>query len=139
MIMDRGRALLNIEQLRNSMRNEQVKFHDLEQTAANAATVTGKFTVNGAGEARAHVLFPVTFSVLPYMTFGFEVQSANQIVKQHAPAMSGTVYDWDTLDRPPFARFYKGAHLLIVSSGPPGLKFVCSWSAVGTAFTSPSI
>jgi hypothetical protein len=134
-----ARSVLTIESLRNNIRSSNLRAYDFNDVAASDSTVSGKFTVNGSGEARAHVLFPVSFSVLPYMTFGFEVQSSTQILKQHAPAMSATVYDWDTLDRPPFSRFYKGASLLVVSSGPSDLKFICSWSATGTAFTSPSV
>lgn len=134
-----AKGRLGIENFRNSFRSTNQRINDLEQTAAAPASVSGRFLVNNAGEARAHIIFPVRFSDLPFITFGFEMQGDKNIYAGHAPAMSATAYDWDTIDRPPFSRFYKGAHILVVSTGPPATKFIVNWTAMGTAFTSPSI
>ena len=134
-----ARGRLGVDRLRNEQRSQQRRAIDLTETAASPAPVSGKFMINNAGEAKVDITFPVFFSDIPYVTFGFEIQGANQIISGHAPAMSATVYDWDTIDRPPFSRFYKGAYIVVVSTGPPGTKFICTWTAMGTAFTSPTV
>lgn len=137
MLDSKGR--LAIEQTRNNIQAVQRRTMDLAETAATATPVSGKFMVNNAGEAKADIVFPVRFADIPYITFGFEILGNQPIIDGHAPAMSAYVYDWSTIDRPPFSRFYKGANIFVVSTGPPALKFIVNWTAIGTAFTSPSI
>lgn len=130
---------MNVETFRRQQRSNFTRMNDLSSAAAGPVSVTGQFMVNNVGEANADILFPVTFSQKPEITFGFEIQGMRQVVDGHALTATGAVVDWNTLDRPPFSRFYKGAKLLISSDGPGSVKFIVNWTAVGIGFSAPSV
>lgn len=130
---------MSIENFKKSFRSDSLRMSDIRSTAADNAAVSGVFTINGAGEARSDILFPVIFSRQPEITFGFTLLGDSDIRAGFAPSFSATVYDWNVIERPPFSRFYRGASLLITSTGPSITKFICNWTAIGMAFSSPSI
>ena len=122
------------EQLRNGIRNDQRRMMDLQEVTAGNVTIPGRFMINNAGEANAEISFPVQFSQLPYLTFGFEMQNPEVIVKGFAPTFSAYIIDWKTIERPQYSRLYTGCTIKVVGEGPPNTKYICVWNAVGVAF-----
>lgn len=53
---------------------------DLKDSFAGGKVCHGKFLVNGSGEARKVIQFPIAFYKPPVLTFGFEVDSPNDLV-----------------------------------------------------------
>ena len=161
----------NITLSQASMRNRQAqvelqRMKDLKEMFSQNTQVFGKYLVNGPGEAMKDVKFPVAFSNVPVVTFGFEVRSENNLVwtefdDQHrpyprdtqpgvaagaysglvhgeAPIITGLVSDWIAEEVPPHEQRFIGASLLTVSDGPIGTKFIVHWSAAGMAYANPS-
>lgn len=122
---------------RKSLNSEQVRRNDILETRAKETTLKGRFAVNNTGEAYKSIVFPVVFSKMPTITFGFEVDTLNSIYQTRAPVITAQVYDWQYTERLPYSRLYYGAKFLVVSEGAMASAFTVTWFATGTAFTSP--
>lgn len=122
------------KRFRNS---EETRHADIYETRAQESLVKGRFPVNNAGEGTKAIKFPVAFSNLPHITFGFELEGRNKIAQGRSPIISAEVYDWITVDRPPFSRLYTGAHVLVTATGQNLTKFTVVWNASGIAFGNP--
>lgn len=118
-------------------RAEATRHADIYETRAQESMVKGRFPVNNAGEGTKSIKFPVAFSNLPHITFGFELEDVAKIARGRSPIISAEVYDWITVDRPPFSRLYTGAHIVVVAEGQNLSRFTVVWNASGIAFSNP--
>ena len=125
------------ELYRKFRNSETTRHNDIAHTRAQNSLVKGRFPVNNAGEAVKSIVFPVAFSELPSITFGFELEESSNIASGNAPIISAEVYAWITEDRPPVSRLYTGAHIMVTSIGQALSMFTVVWSASGTAFMNP--
>ena len=108
---------MDVAAFRRQQRSVSQRGQDLAVSAADASTLTGRFLVNNLGEAQKTLLFPVKFSDIPLI--------------------SAQVADWSVVDRLPASRFYVGATVRVVATGPANTKFVVHWTAQGVAFSNP--
>lgn len=127
---------MQVERFRHQLNSEQTRHNDIMSTRAQETVLNGRFGVNNAGEAYKNIVFPVTFSKLPLITFGFELDGVSSSIVTRAPVITAEVYDWLFIERLPLSRLYTGAKILVVSEGFT-VRFTVTWSASGMAFTSP--
>ena len=126
-----------IEGARRSLDNESRRMRDLRETAADIMVVSGKFPVNNVGEAYKNIVFPTIFTDIPSLGFGYEIDGDSNLKASRAPVISAALYGWDVIDRPPVSRYYRGAKILVVSEGPPNIRFIVHWQATGIGFMGP--
>jgi hypothetical protein len=110
---------------------------NLESVSHSQGDVSGRFTVNNTGEASKDIYFPVKFSSVPGMTFGYELKTNDSIIVGERPIINAYVHKWIVEDLPPFKRNYIGANITVVSTGPSFHKFIVHWKATGLAFSNP--
>lgn len=172
--VDKSYAIMQghlVSQMSELHKNRQKAIHqhskDLEESYAGAVPCHGKFLVNGPGEAEKIVYFPVAFSNVPVVTFGFEVKSNNNLVwtsysptgepelregvparagaassglvKGDAPIITAIVAEWLVNERVPVDRHFVGAKIITVCDGPSSTKFITHWTASGIAFSNPTV
>ena len=130
--------MANISQLRSQMRQENVSKAGIDAMAADITTLTGEIRVNGAGESRAQITFPLKFSQKPSLSFGGEIIEGDAILDGFMPTVNVVVLGWRTEERPPTSRLYIGADLGVVLGGVNHQKAIIHWTLVGKAITSPS-
>lgn len=99
-IMSKNLASAQAEMIRRRRMNEMQRSKDLVENVSQNSQIFGKFLVNGAGEAYKDVLFPVTFSNVPVVTFGIEVKSKDNLVWTSYED-DGTKPVWSTSNEPP--------------------------------------
>lgn len=128
---------MRLEDFRKSMRLNESRLSDAREMAAADSVLDGKFLVNNTGEAYKDVFFPVLFSTIPSVSFGFEMQEGEKTIDGQVPAFTAHAYDWLTIERPPISRFFNGMKVRVVSSGPAYHKFIVHWRVSGIAFTNP--
>jgi hypothetical protein len=128
---------MDVAAFRRQQRSVSQRGQDLAVSAADASTLTGRFLVNNLGEAQKTLLFPVKFSDIPLMTFSYEILDNVNIIEGRLPMISAQVADWSVVDRLPASRFYVGATVRVVATGPANTKFVVHWTAQGVAFSNP--
>lgn len=128
---------MNVNSFRKQLNSEQVRHADMAASRAQETVLKGRFNVNNTGEAYKSVVFPVAFSTLPLVTFGFEVNTLDSIVQTRAPKITAQVYDWQYTERLPTSRIYYGAKFLVVSEGAMVSAFTVTWQASGIAFSGP--
>lgn len=140
---------------------------DFQESYAGAVPSHGKFLVNGPGEADKTISFPVVYSQVPVVTFGFEIQgpdnlvwtrfddqgnpqldsdfparpggAAAGLVPGEAPIITAVVTDWvpDETQLPMDQKII-GAEVTTVCDGPENTKFIVHWYAAGIAYSNPS-
>jgi PKD repeat protein len=122
--------------LRRTQSTIQTRMSDLQSAAADVTVVSCKIPVNNTGETEVTFMFPVKFSDIPSVVFGFQNQTTP--IAGQAPLFSASVLHWHTEDRLPFSRLYTGATFLIVSEATPGYSYVCNATITGVAFSGPT-
>lgn len=102
--------------------------------------------VNGSGEASQTVNFPVAFIARPTLSYGYELHPDTSPVTGSFPSGSCVVHRWIT--DPPFDAstsasvnfskiYFKGAYLLVLTTGPTAQKLWVHWTAQGKAVVNP--
>lgn len=135
---DIGGRHTNTFEMKERIRRTQQRMIDISSTSADHTEIQGRFPVNNIGEGREPIMFPVAFSTVPHMSFGFEIQGdTRHIIKGHAPSITAAVCDWSVRERPPTSRLFLGAEVIIVATGPPNTRFIVHWTAKGTGFMAP--
>lgn len=98
---------------------------------------TGFVTVQGTGEASLDVYFPVWYVERPGISFGCELDAGHSAVEGSFPTASVVVGRWITETRGDLSTWYRGAHLLIVTTGTEGHQVIIHWHAEGKAMVNP--
>ena len=132
-----GQSIARLQAMQRRQQSQQLRMNDLAETASSITQVGGKIKINNAGEAYIEIEFPVYFTDIPSVSFGYEINDVKSIAKGSAPTVTAEIYEWETYERPPSSRFYTGAKMVVVSTGPPLIKFIVHWQATGIAFTNP--
>ena len=125
------------ELFRRSYKNETQRAINLDSMAFSQGDISGKFTVNNTGEAFKNVYFPVSFSQVPGITFGYELKPYDKFIEGSRPSINAYVNNWIVEDKPPFKRKYLGANITVISTGPKFHKFIVHWKATGLAYSNP--
>lgn len=105
--------------------------------------VTGFVLTEGAGEALHEVVFPVTFTERPSMSFGGELDVDEFVEALVFPTVSVVVVSWakTMTDRVGGGTnapgWFAGAILAIVTSGKSGQRMWVHWQAEGKALRDP--
>lgn len=118
-------------------RNRAATKDRIEAQVSKQHTVSGVFYVQGTGEAVATVSFPVRFIERPILAPGFELHPDSAAIDGQFPTFSVTVRDWVLEERGSNQKFFVGANLLVVTTGPTGQNGWVHWSFSGRAITSP--
>lgn len=126
-----------INDLRESYRADRLNARSREDMAASKTKLTGEIRVNGAGETKTNVTFPIQFTEKPVMNFGAEMIEGDAIIDGFMPTISVVILGWVTKDLPPTQRLYLGATLGIVVGGAHFNKLSVHWSVEGTALSNP--
>ena len=106
--------------------------------AAQDHTVTGQFLLNGPGEAEFPVIFPVTFTDMPFFLSGVSLPATEKVLVGSLPVVTSFMFNWTIEERPAMGlRLYKGCSMGVVADGPPGMKAIVHWSLSGTCLTNP--
>lgn len=136
-------------------RSADMRTKDLQESHSQNSQIFGKFVVNGSGETRKVVNFPVAFSNAPLVLTTVEVQPeaeqviwadvpanevryATQLAPGQAPLVQSNVVGWITQDNPPSESYYTGVEILTVCDGTRGVKYIVHWSAAGIAYMNPA-
>ena len=94
----------------------------VEAVAGGEYRVNGLVLVTNAGEAQADVTFPVRFIEIPLFTFGFSLADNEAWAVGAMPTVSGVVGKWTFGRKATGERYYDGAQLLIVTTGPDTMR-----------------
>jgi hypothetical protein len=105
------------------------------QRAKNAQArvyrICGFLTVNGAGSTLQPVKFPLRFTEMPSMSFGWSLMEGQQLQTGAYPIVSVGVGRWTLEDHPMAIRYYAGAELAISASGRSDQRLIIHWQAEG--------
>jgi len=118
----------------NSFRADTIGFGNLR---AGPTRCSGKFFLDGMGEAQVPIQFPVKFEAPPSLSCSFEIKEGDMLTTAKLPTLSASVIKWTIEDRPPYSSLYVGATLGIVTTGPPGQRLIVEWHVDGNAFMNP--
>ncbi len=105
--------------------------------------VNGSSLIVGIGEALIDVFFPVSFTRIPSFSFGGELSAESVAGAGQFPTLSAVVSQWvfDDPDKDLFGasmrRYFKGARLACVVTGPGTQKLLLHWTFSGMALTNP--
>lgn len=104
---------------------------------AQVETVTGFVQITGAGELTVDVNFPARFLEKPAMSGAGELMEGQVLVAGALPTFSLVISKWkmEELDR--FRRYYVGATLVVVTTGPAAQRMWGHWQATGVALLAP--
>jgi hypothetical protein len=125
-----GEVARAVERRRNTIdrtKDASVKLH----------RTTGFVTVAGAGEVALDVYFPVWYIERPGMSFGGELDEGHSAVEGSFPTCSVMVGRWILETRGELSKWYRGATLLIVTTGAEGHQVVIHWHVEGKAMVNP--
>jgi len=125
----------SIEAFRRNNQSIQSRQAGLESVAAGMTVSTCRIKINNTGETPVEFLFACSYSQLPSITFGFEIQSRPRY--GNIPLISGKVDEWIATDILPNSRLYTGANLIISSEAVDGVSFIATATATGIAFSGP--
>lgn len=111
---------------------------------ARVHRISGKFMMNGVGEATQDVNFPVKFFERPNLTFGGELSPDAVLTDGSFPTVSVVVVRWNieepevtTTDSTPERRYYVGATLAVVTTGHSSNSMWVHWTMEGKAIVNP--
>ena len=114
--------------------------HDLQATNH---VINGNSLIVGIGEVMIDVYFPVAFIRAPSMSFGAELSAESVAVTGKFPTVSAIVNQW-LVEDPDYdlyggsmRKYYKGATLACVVTGPGTQKMLLHWTFMGMALTNP--
>lgn len=129
----------SIINFRNRLRRDAQEYHDLESIRAQSVVSSGSFMVSGAGEAEKTIYFSSVFSRFPpSIMFSVDFKTLPDIKHGQIPNVTPIIIDYVTENRnPPFSVLYRGAKILVKSTGPNLVKFVVNWQATGIGFNGP--
>lgn len=128
---------MDMDAFRRRMNSAEATKAGNQSMAADFQSLTGQVRVNGSGESKATITFPISFSQKPLLTFGGEIQEGDRLDPGRMPTVSVVVLAWLTKERPPYSRLYTGAILGIVTGGPSWQKMIIHWKLDGIAYTNP--
>jgi hypothetical protein len=128
---------MNVETFRSQMQQQEVNKRGQQDMGPAATRLSGEIRVNGAGETKAEITFPIRFSEKPKLSFGAELLEEDPIVAGFMPYANVVVLGWITQERPPTSRLYVGARLGIITGGVHHQKMVVHWHLEGSAITYP--
>ena len=105
--------------------------------------VNGTSLIVGTGEVLLEVSFPVPYIRAPSMTFGGELSAESVAIPGQFPTLSAVVNQW-LIEDPDYdlykgslRRYYKGATIACVVTGPGTQKMLLHWTFMGMALTNP--
>lgn len=98
--------------------------------------VTYMVSVRGSGECTVDVNFPVKFSEKPGVSHGGELAPGAVLESSNFPTCSVMVKDW-VLDPLENHKYYVGATLVLVVTGPSDQDAILHFHAEGKALIAP--
>ena len=114
--------------------------HNLQATNH---VVNGTSLIVGIGEVIVDVKFPVAYIRSPAFTYGGELSHESVAVEGSFPTVSAVVSQW-YIDDPDvevygasMRKYFRGAKLACVVTGPGTQKLNLHWSFTGMALTNP--
>ncbi len=116
---------------------------DSQNVQATNHVVNGTSLIVGVGEALINVSFPVAYIRAPSFTSGGELSAESVAIEGRFPTLSVVVNQWlvddPDLDLYGFSmrRYYRGATLACVVTGPGTQKLLLHWTFMGMALTNP--
>lgn len=122
--------------LQRTLHREQAYTETLATQRVRNGIALGFIDLDAAGEAVAHVQFPMMFSERPVFTFGLELGENAYVVPGDFPLATATVLGW-TIRNEALTTLYTGADLAIAITGGIG-KLVCHYQFQARSFTNPT-
>lgn len=116
---------------------------DSQDVQGTQHVVNGTSLIVGIGEALIDVHFPIAFIRVPSFSFGGELSAESVAISGLFPTLSAVVSQWvfDDPDKDLFGasmrRYYRGAKVACVVTGPGTQKLLLHWSFTGMALTNP--
>lgn len=110
----------------------------LSDQSPKDAHVRGRVQLNGAGETHSEVSFPIKFVDEPIFTYGGSMGDNQSAGTGGVPTAAATVMEWITLVRPGNRKYYIGARLGIVTTGPSDMQYLLHYEFKGDAFREPT-
>lgn len=110
---------------------------------ATTHVITGTREIIGAGEDLFEVVFPVSFTAMPFFTSGASLAPGATLTADDYPVVSGIVAYWDVSepDKEKFGgvgrQYFKGAQIAVTFTGQQDLRIYFSWQFTGTAIANP--
>lgn len=100
--------------------------------------IVGFISITGVGEAVVPVRFPVRFIELPAMSFGGSLGDNQAIPAFNFPTINAMVkaFDFEVRDETG-SRYYNGAEIIVVTTGPPDMRSVLHYQFEGVALNNP--
>lgn len=129
-------AMVAIEMFRRRTQARTITMADIEQTSAGITKLSGQVMLDGPGEGRFPITFPISFSEKPLLSFGGELKIGTEPVPGNFPTVSVVVGKWITTQVPPFQLNYTGCDLLIVTTGHVAQRMFIHWHLEGMAYNN---
>lgn len=114
-----------------------------QDVQATTHVVNGNSLIVGTGEVLIDVRFPVAFIKAPSVTTGGELSAESIAVPGQFPTLSAVVNQWYIEDPDldlyggSLRRYYRGAVMACVVTGPGTQKMLLHWTFSGMALTNP--
>jgi hypothetical protein len=112
--------------------SHRAEIQRVERVSAQDTWVMGRVLVEGVGEARVDLDFPVKFGEEPLPLLGSGVLDSSDSVQSYSfPTANAVVTNWST-DGP----YYTGASLAITTTGRVGQRLFMTFAFVGVALSA---
>ncbi len=143
----RGRSPIHlrseIARISGTSERRRYAISDSQNVQATNHVVNGTSLIVGVGEALITVAFPVAYIRTPSFSFGSELSAESVAIEGKFPTLSAIVNQWaiEDPDRELFGasmrKYYRGATLACVVTGPGTQKLLLHWTFTGMALTNP--
>lgn len=120
-----------------ALNRQQVSASNQADFYAQPYFVQGRFLCDGAGELVKDVSFPVVFTEEPFFAFGGRLEQNQVIVAGNYPTVSAVVLSFSVEKRGVSTELFRGARLIIVTTGEEDQKMWLQWQFSGMALVNP--